>query len=759
MRFFLAGSFFWGLMISLNVQNAWGAPISWQLSGNFDWPRWRYDGIQGGKIDALNLNLMNAKRAQLAGDGASCLNHLSKAYPKGKGIRPWIALAQLDCAQFKSKNGSVSIKTLSTMIARVEAQPTWMLFGPWAKALKKSYVGALLAQTELILKSNRKLSWQNIDKLQTIKDWLTSAQRAQVYRWAGELAFIEQNLLGAQEFFVQSLNEQEAQDLRAKLNSLRQTLLAKSKNENPEVLDGNRVANPELGATEEEKKIYDRMQRSYQTQDYVSAIEDGVDLLQSFPGSARSAAAADLILDIYLSLSARKEEKFRHVRESLVKVMGKVDPARLYRWALNAYVKGNYLDALDLAEKSYAKYAGHPDSTEALLLAGKAAIASGEFADARRHLEKVTKEHGGTRAAAEATFRLGLIEYRLAKYSAASGFFERLLALPQSEDFEYRGLYWQWRAKQKLELDAKTTTDLLIQKYPLTYYGLRARFELSSETPLITKQKLPIKGELRLLDSDRLAWERLQVLLKAGWWDEAQGELDLMSVPSGGLDKVLWGSLWAESFRYDQTFMIVGDAIEQDVNLLTDAVLRLLYPKEFTKYILREAKRSGFHPDWIRSIIRQESSFRPEVMSSSNAIGAMQLLGPTASEIARDLKIKNFTVPESLMDPQINIRLGSTYMGRLVRSFSGSLPLALAAYNAGPGRMRRWLNSRSDLGKVEEQKSSSPDVEVWIDELPWEETSFYVKAILRNWMIYQWIYTTKVKFSDPIWVDASSRAR
>jgi soluble lytic murein transglycosylase len=137
----------------------------------------------------------------------------------------------------------------------------------------------------------------------------------------------------------------------------------------------------------------------------------------------------------------------------------------------------------------------------------------------------------------------------------------------------------------------------------------------------------------------------------------------------------------------------------------------------------------------------------------------MQLLPMTGQELAHDFKIKDYSVPESLYDPDINIKLGSNYLARMIHNFNGNVPLAVAAYNAGPTRLRRWMAARKDITPLENANTSSPEVEVWIDELPWDETSFYVKAVLRNWMIYRLLDGSKVTMSEPIWLDAKPAPR
>ena len=87
-----------------------------------------------------------------------------------------------------------------------------------------------------------------------------------------------------------------------------------------------------------------------------------------------------------------------------------------------------------------------------------------------------------------------------------------------------------------------------------------------------------------------------------------------------------------------------------------------------------------------------------------------------------------------------------------MRAFKGNIPLALAAYNAGIGNMRRWMKHRSnELDPLQTKNSSQPEDEIWVDELPWAETSFYVKAIMRNLILYRLVYEDIQTLPEPIW--------
>lgn len=726
-------------------------------------PRWMYDAKAKVKGGPLAEHMIKIKKSLMAKDRHACLAAVPAAYKLGKSLSSWIALNELACAQLKDKNGKIGASALKAVLDRVSNEPRWLLTGSSVQLLRNAYTSGLLLLLEQQVKTERRAAWATIDRLQQVRNWLNPEERASVYRSAGELAFVEQNLSAAQDFLMRSLSEKENTDLRARVESIRSTLMGKKK-ESAATTASTAIANAaneDLGVTDQEREIFARMNRSYDSQDYISAVEDGLELIQKFPGGKRAAEASDRVLDVYLSLANRTEEKFRHVRETTVKAMSKADAARLSRWASNAYVKGSYLDALNLAEVAYEKYNGHPDSTKMALLAGEAAQAVGEYADARDHFERLVRQHAGTNEAAEATFRLGLLEFRNKNFPQAAAFFERVLALNQAKDWEYRALYWQWRSQQKVDATkAQPFAQALIKKYPLSYYGLRAQAESNGgEIKLIKVKGSPSKVELRLLPTEQLAWERMKVLLSAGWFKEAEKEMELLPDPITNEERLVRAKYWAAAMRYDLAMQALNKAIEENPDLMTAEVLRIIFPREYSPWITRESKAFGLQDDLLCALIRQESSFRPEVKSSANALGVMQLLPSTAQELAREFKMRDFNALESLVNPEINIKLGSAYFSRLVRNFSGNIPLALAAYNAGPTRLRRWLSARKDLDGIETKGTSSPEVEVWIDEIPWDETSLYVKAILRNWMIYRLLDGSKLVLSEPIWVDAKAAAR
>src|SRR5665213_3005659 len=199
--------------------------VNVSLDQTFEAPRWMFDPKAKVKGGALIEHMVSAKKALLKKDRGACIAALQKVYGPAKSLGPWLAWNHLQCALIKDKKGALSADVLSSIISRVENQPTWMLYGPPSHLLKVAYVNALLALAEIQAKTDRGGAWKTVNKLQQIRSWLTPEERANNYRWAGELAFVEQNLLAAQEFLMRSLSEKENADVRLRVDSIRSKIL------------------------------------------------------------------------------------------------------------------------------------------------------------------------------------------------------------------------------------------------------------------------------------------------------------------------------------------------------------------------------------------------------------------------------------------------------------------------------------------------------------------------------------------------------
>lgn len=149
------------------------------------------------------------------------------------------------------------------------------------------------------------------------------------------------------------------------------------------------------------------------------------------------------------------------------------------------------------------------------------------------------------------------------------------------------------------------------------------------------------------------------------------------------------------------------------------------FPLAYQEHVNTTAQDVALEPHLLFAIARQESAFTPDARSSAGALGLMQLLPSTAKQTARR---SGFQVTNhELLNPQTNIALGGRYLNQLMQEFEGNRILAAAAYNAGPNRVRKWLNS--------DEQTRLP-YDIWIETIPYRETRGYVQNVLAYSVIY-----------------------
>ncbi len=145
--------------------------------------------------------------------------------------------------------------------------------------------------------------------------------------------------------------------------------------------------------------------------------------------------------------------------------------------------------------------------------------------------------------------------------------------------------------------------------------------------------------------------------------------------------------------------------------------LRLLYPIAYTDELLIACRARGLDPPWVAAIVRCESRFDPAAESARGALGLMQIMPETGRWIAERLEIEGFS-PEHLVEPHLNLKMGTWYLDRLLDRFPRPDD-ALAAYNAGPSRVDRWLQGV---------------------EAPYPETLAYVERVERSVPVYRFYF-------------------
>ena len=152
------------------------------------------------------------------------------------------------------------------------------------------------------------------------------------------------------------------------------------------------------------------------------------------------------------------------------------------------------------------------------------------------------------------------------------------------------------------------------------------------------------------------------------------------------------------------------------------------FPMPLLEIVVRRAGEIKLDPAFVYGLIRQESRFIMDARSHVGASGLMQVMPATAKWTAKKIGLTQFT-PDQITDREVNVTIGTAYLKLVLDDFEGSMPMATAAYNAGPGRPRSWRN-----GPVMEAA-------IWAENIPFNETRDYVKKVLSNTTNYAAILT------------------
>ena len=313
---------------------------------------------------------------------------------------------------------------------------------------------------------------------------------------------------------------------------------------------------------------------------------------------------------------------------------------------------------------------------------------------------------------------------KLGRPADAIRMFELYGRAGKSPQTRVKGIYWAARAA---EMAGK-------RDIANNYYSQAADFfdqfhgQLSAER--LGKRVAPPNtvGTIEVSGSERLAFERSElvraiILLGAmnNHQDQTRFVRTLASYIQSPVEHVLAADLATTANRPDLSVLVGKSARDKG------------YPDYFRASFPQLQVPNEHIGNWtmIHAITRQESQFDREIVSRAGAQGLMQLMPGTARQTAPSAGLTyNFSALTS--DPQYNISMGSTYFGQMMDVFGGSHILAVAAYNAGPGNVRKWLKANGD-------PRAGVDPITWIEAIPIKETRDYVQRVLENAVVYDLI--------------------
>lgn len=318
--------------------------------------------------------------------------------------------------------------------------------------------------------------------------------------------------------------------------------------------------------------------------------------------------------------------------------------------------------------------------------------------------------------------------YKLNRPREAIGMFSQYTAGARTPQTRAKGLYWAGRAAKQAG-DAQAAQRYLGEaaRYYDFFHGQLALEALGRPLPAV-----PLAPALPQLAANAVppSYTAARMSSSFAGWRDANSFMRALSNAARTEDDFKNLFAWSALIGRPDLSVIAARSARIEGH---DALIRLGYPT-----VIVPPEQSG---NWtfIHAIARQESQFDRNAVSHAGARGLMQLMPGTARETSG--KISLAYRPEALnSDIAYNIQLGSTYFQRMLSYYNGSYPLAIAAYNAGPGNVNKWLTRNGD------PRTGGIDILDWIEQIPIFETRNYVQRVLENAVMYDHLNPEKARY-------------
>jgi soluble lytic murein transglycosylase len=321
--------------------------------------------------------------------------------------------------------------------------------------------------------------------------------------------------------------------------------------------------------------------------------------------------------------------------------------------------------------------------------------------------------------------------WELADARAAAPLFYRYGAAAKTGQTKSKGFYWAGLASQRAGDAAGAQRYFeMAAEYPERFYGQLALEKLGRPLPNLASRSpssQPSSAERAAFYAKPITTAVREASRAAPWRVKNRFFREISDQATSEGEHVLVVELARDIGRRDLA-VIAGEAASSEGIHSFGA---LAYPTLVTP--------PGTNWTLVHAISRQETQFAQDAISHAGARGIMQLMPGTAREEAGKAGIQ-YLQASLLEDASYNIRLGNNYFERQLAYYNGSYPLAVAAYNAGPGNVNKWLRANGD------PRTSGMSWEEWIERIPIYETKNYVQRVLENAVVYEAMYPDKTPY-------------
>ena len=395
-------------------------------------------------------------------------------------------------------------------------------------------------------------------------------------------------------------------------------------------------------------------------------------------------------------------------------------------------------DVKQITGEMESRFPHSPWLAEALFSAGNMNLLDRDFPSAIQFYSELAARFPGDRYAAAAHWRSGWLSYRLGLYPDAERIFDEQIRLYPGASETVSALYWRGRLYETRDHEprlAAANYRTIVRDYQHYFYAQLARRRLAAlgstqaaAEPQANRNRpvTPHLVDAFPADSPHLAKARL--VANAGLNEYVADEIraDPEFAAMGSLAEAQIYSSYGETFRAVRAAKRgLPNAASASIDSIPLVYWRILFPEPWWNTIEAESARNHLDPYLVASLIRQESEFNARAVSYANAYGLMQLLPSVGRKMAREEGIGRFRTFQ-LLNPSMNIRLGTRYLREMLDRFGGVQEYALAAYNAGDNRVAEWQAAGPYSG-----------IDEFVESIPFTQTREYVEAIVRNEETYR----------------------
>ena len=455
-------------------------------------------------------------------------------------------------------------------------------------------------------------------------------------------------------------------------------------------------------------------------------------------------------------LQDRERTRGAPVMREVADKCGRADP-ETRTWAryhsARAYGRiGDWNESIRQYAKLEAEDPAHSLADDASYRAALAELENGRPKAAIARLSSIPRRYPEGDMWPRALFKLGWVHLRDGDYENAYERFDELVARggdEREEGITGRANYWRARTLFMMgrRIDAIAAYEEIVQRWPLRYYAQQALWRIQEIVPA---QAEALLVQMRAGDErtrmvfawrdefDDPAFDRMLELLRVNEITYASSEMSTLHMLGKNVDPemaVVGAVLLQHAGAETKLSRVVRTHFEDFEGLLPKGEGKLIweatYPQAFSPLIEEIASHEGIPASFVRAIAREESSFDPEAVSWAKAYGLVQLIMPTAKRFANEVGEK--ATPRTLKKPEVNLRIGARYMAWLWERLGENPALVPSAYNAGEGAVRRWL----------EEDAARP-LDVFIEEIPYDETRRYTRRVLQTYGVYQWLADEKL---------------